>query len=240
MIGIRKRFKLGKQKRIFLFSIKTITVFWVNKHVQYRTVAIAFVVLVLCILSSLILPTRLSAQTTLGGEYLIESALKSGMYLDVKDARAEDYSLIQLAGPGDQPNRRWRFIPAEPNLYMIETVLKQGFVLDVKDARSDDYTEVQLGGNGVQQNRLWRLISVGNGEYMIETALKRKVFLDVKDAKAENYTPIQVAGNNDGGRDQPNRRWRLIKAPTPTPTNDSEDDDTPPVCKKKPDLPQCN
>jgi hypothetical protein len=178
---------------------------------KYRTVAIAFVVLLLCVLSSLILPTLLSAQTTLGGEYLIESALKSGMYLDVKDARAKDYSLIQLAGPGDQRNRRWRFIPVKPNLYIIETVLKQGFVLDVKGANSDDYTVIQLGGNGVQKNRLWRFIPVGNGEYMIETALKRKVFLDVRDARAENYTPIQLGGNNDGGSDQPNRRWRLIR-----------------------------
>jgi Ricin-type beta-trefoil lectin domain-like len=185
--------------------------FWENNMFKYRTVAIAFVVSVLCVLSSLVLPTLLSAQTTLRGEYLIESALKSGMYLDVKDARAEDYSLIQLAGPGDQPNRRWRFIPVQPNLYMIETVLKRGFVLDVKGANSDDYTVIQLGGNGVQQNRLWRLIPVGNGEYMIETALKRNVFLDVRDARAENYMPIQLGGNNDGGRDQPNRRWRLIR-----------------------------
>jgi hypothetical protein len=33
----------------------------------------------------------------------------------------------------------------------------------------------------------------------------------VKDANAENLAAIQLGGNNDEGRDQPNRRWRLIR-----------------------------
>jgi len=45
------------------------------------------------------------------GEYLIESALKPGLLLDVTGAKAEDLALIQLAGPGDEVNRRWKFIP---------------------------------------------------------------------------------------------------------------------------------
>jgi hypothetical protein len=146
------------------------------------------------------------------GEYHIESALKPGMVLDVTDAKAEDFSLIQLAGPGDQPNRRWKLILVGDGEYMIETALKEGFVLDARDAKSDDFTLVQLGGGGVdQQNRRWRLIPVSNGEYMIETALRKKVFLDVKDAKAENFATIQLGGSNDEGRDQLNRRWRLIR-----------------------------
>jgi Ricin-type beta-trefoil lectin domain-like len=146
------------------------------------------------------------------GEYLIESALKPGMVLDVTDAKAEDLSLIQLAGPGDQANRRWRLIRVGDSEYMIETVLKEGFVLDVREAKSDDGTLIQLGGGGVdQQNRRWRLIPVSNGEYMIETALKKNVFLDVKDANAENLATIQLGGSNDDGRDQPNRRWRLLR-----------------------------
>jgi hypothetical protein len=148
---------------------------------------------------------------TLEGEYLIESALKTGMVLDVTGAKSEDLTLIQLAGPGDQQNRRWRLIRVGEGEYRIETALKEGAVLDARGATSDDGTLVQLGNGGDQQNRRWRLIPVGNGEYMIETALKKNVFLDVKDAKAENFATIQLAGNNDQGRDQPNRRWRLIR-----------------------------
>ncbi len=147
----------------------------------------------------------------LRGEYLIESALKPGMVLDVTDAKPEDLTLVQLAGPGDQKNRRWRLIRVEEGEYMIETVLKEGFVLDARDASSDDGTLVQLGSGGDQRNRRWHLIPVGNGEYMIETALKEKVFLDVKDAQAENGATIQLGGNTDEGKDQPNRRWRLLR-----------------------------
>ncbi len=146
------------------------------------------------------------------GEYLIESALKPGMVLDVTDAKAEDLSLIQLAGPGDQPNRRWKLYHVGDGQFVIETALKEGYDLDARDAKSDDGTLIQLGGGGVdQQNRRWRLVPVSNGEYMIETALMKGVFLDVKDASSENLATIQLGGSNDDGRDQPNRRWRLLR-----------------------------
>jgi hypothetical protein len=145
------------------------------------------------------------------GEYLIESALKPGMVLDATDAKSDDYTLIQLAGPRDQKNRRWRLIRVAEGEYLIETALKTGCFLDARDAKSDDGTLVQLGNGDDQPNRRWRLIAVGNGEYMIETVLMKKVFLDVKDAKAENGATIQLGGNADEGKDQPNRRWRLLR-----------------------------
>jgi hypothetical protein len=148
---------------------------------------------------------------TLEGEYLIESALKPGMVLDVTDAKSDDYTLIQLAGPGDQKNRRWRLIRVGDGEYTIETALKANCFLDARDAKSDDGTLLILGNGGDQPNRRWRLIAVGNGEFMIETALKKKVFLDVKDARAENGAAIQLGGNADEGKDQGNRRWRLLR-----------------------------
>jgi hypothetical protein len=95
--------------------------------------------------------------------------------------------------------------------YLIESALKPGMVLDATDAKSDDFTLIQLAGPGDQKNRRWRLIRVGEGEYLIETALKTKVFLDVQDARAENGAAIQLGGNTDEGKDQPNRRWRLLR-----------------------------
>jgi len=162
-----------------------------------------------CLLLFGSLPAR--EPEVLRGEHLIESALKPGMVLDVTDAKPEDLTLVQLAGPGDQKNRRWRLIRVNKGEYMIETALKEGLVLDARDASSDDGTLVQLGSGGDQRNRRWHLIPVGNGEYMIETVLKEKVFLDVKDAKAENGATIQLGGNADEGKDQPNRRWRLLR-----------------------------
>src|SRR5262249_48573569 len=61
----------------------------------------------------------------LEGEYLIESALKSGMVLDVMGAKTEDLTPIQLAGPGNQENRRWRLISIEKGEYLIESALKK-------------------------------------------------------------------------------------------------------------------
>lgn len=204
--------------------------------------SVSFTVTLMLVFSSFAITTSAFAKTPAEGVYLIESALKPGLYLDVKDAKAEDFSEIQLAGPGDQTNRRWRLILTENNKYAIETALKPGFFLDVQGAKSDDFTPIQLGGkNGrIQQNRLWNFIHVGNGEYLIETALKKNAFLDVRGAKAENFTKIQLGS----GRDQPNRRWRLIRIDVtskPTP-GDTEPDDSglPPICNKKPYLPQCN
>jgi hypothetical protein len=147
------------------------------------------------------------------GEYLIESVLKSGMVLDVKDARTEDLTPIQLAGPGNQENRRWRLIYLGRGEYLIESALKRGVILDVRDARAEKGAVVQLGGEGDQPkgqgtNRRWRLIPTGdNGEYRIESILKEDLVLEVKDAKPENCTPIQVGEwANEAGQ-----RWRLIR-----------------------------
>jgi tRNA A-37 threonylcarbamoyl transferase component Bud32 len=150
-------------------------------------------------------------------EYLIESALKNGMVLDVKDARAEDYAPIQLAGTGDQMNRQWRLISQGKGEYLIESALKKGLVLDVKDARAEEGARIQLGGEGDQPggqgtNRRWKLIPTGgNSEYQIESALKEALVLEVKDGKAENGAPIQVgeAGN------EAKQRWRLVRVQPP-------------------------
>jgi hypothetical protein len=146
-------------------------------------------------------------------QYMIESALKSGMVLDVKDARAEDYTPIQLAGPGNQENRRWRLISLGGDEYLIESALKKGMVLDVKDARAEQGAPIQLGGEGDQPrgqgtNRRWKLVPTGgDGEYRIESALKEGLVLEVKDGKAENDTPIQVG---DAGQEA-KQRWKLVR-----------------------------
>ena len=150
----------------------------------------------------------------LEGEFFIESALKKNMLLDVRGGKAEDLTLIQLAGPGgDQLNRRWKFIRVADGEFLIETALAEGFYLDARAAKSEDGTLIQLGKGRDQRNREWRLIPVEKGEYLIESRLKKGVFLEVKDGKAENEVAIHLGGNSDGGKDIERRRWRLIPAP---------------------------
>jgi hypothetical protein len=148
---------------------------------------------------------------TVEGEYLIESALKSGLVLDVKESKAEDLTPIQLAGPGNQANRRWRLIPLEKGEYVVESVLKKGMVLDVMDARAATGTPLQLAGEADahrKENRRWKLIPTGdNGEYQIESVLKEGLMLEVKDGKAEINTPIQIAEATK----EPRQLWRLIR-----------------------------
>ena len=149
----------------------------------------------------------------LEGEYFIESALKPGQVIDVCGANTADGTLLQLAGPGNQQNRRWRLIPIGEGEYLIETALKQGVILDVAGAKSESGTPIQLGGSGDQpqgqgKNRRWRLIRVGdNGEYRIESALKEGMVLEVKGGKGDNLSPIQLGGPDDEAKN----RWRLIR-----------------------------
>jgi hypothetical protein len=150
---------------------------------------------------------------TVEGEYLIESALKPGMVLDVAGAKTEDLTPIQLAGPGNQENRRWRLISIGKGEYLIETALKKGVILDVRGATAEKGTLIQLGGSADQPegrgtNRRWKLIPTAeNGEYRIESLLKEGLVLEVKDGKAENLTPIQVGEWENEAR----QRWRLIR-----------------------------
>ncbi len=145
-------------------------------------------------------------------EFLIESALKPGMFLEVKDAKAEGYTPIQLAGPGNQPNRRWRLIHVGNCEYLIESALKKGVILDVKDAKAEKGAMIQLGSDayqpgGQRENRRWKLTRTGGtGECYIESVLKQRLVLEVKDSKAENHTPIQLGEAEKEAR----QRWRLI------------------------------
>jgi alkyl hydroperoxide reductase subunit AhpC len=154
-----------------------------------------------------------TASKVLEGVYLIESALKSGMVLDVPGAKTEDLTPIQLAGPGNQENRRWRLISVGKGECLIESALKKWVILDVRGAKAEKGTPVQLGGSGHYardqgSNRRWKLFSTGeNGEYRIESLLKEGLVLEVKDGKAENSTPIQVGEWENEAR----QRWRLIR-----------------------------
>jgi hypothetical protein len=149
----------------------------------------------------------------LEGEYLIESALKSGMVLDVRDAKTEDLTPIQLAGPGNQDNRRWRLISIGTGEYLIESALQKGVILDVREAKAEKGALVQLGGEGDQPrgqgtNRRWKLIPTGEkGEYKIESILKEGLVLEVKDGNPENYAAIQVGD----WANETAQRWRLIR-----------------------------
>jgi antitoxin component of MazEF toxin-antitoxin module len=149
----------------------------------------------------------------LEGEYLIESALKSGMVLDVTGAKTEDLTPIQLAGPGNQENRRWRLISVGKSEYLIESALKKWVILEVRGAKAEKGTPIQLGGSGDYpqdqgMNRRWKLIPAGeNGEYRIESLLKEGLVLEVKDGTAEDFTPIQVGEWENEAK----QRWRLIR-----------------------------
>jgi hypothetical protein len=154
----------------------------------------------------------IAAIVTAKAEFLIESSLKPGMLLEVKDAKAEGYTPIQLAGPGNQPNRRWRLIHIGNGEYLIESALKKGVVLDVKDAKAEKGALIQLGSDayqpgGQRENRRWKLSRTGeNGECCIESVLKERLVLEVTDGKAENDTPIQLGEAGKEAR----QLWRLI------------------------------
>ena len=145
-------------------------------------------------------------------EFLIESALKPGMFLEVRDAKAQGYIPVQLAGPENQPNRRWRLIHIGNGEYLIESALKKGVILDVKDAKAEKGAMIQLGSDayqpgGQRPNRRWRLIRTGgSGECYIESVLKARLVLEVKDGKVEDHAPIQLGEAEKEAK----QRWRLI------------------------------
>jgi alkyl hydroperoxide reductase subunit AhpC len=149
----------------------------------------------------------------LEGEYLIESALKPGMALDVPGGKTEDFTPIQLAGRGNQESRRWRLISVGKGEYLIESALKKWVILDVRAAKAEKGTPIQLGGSGPYGrdqgiNRRWKLIPAGeNGEYRIESLLRQGLVLEVKNGTAENSTPIHVGEWENEAR----QRWRLIR-----------------------------
>src|SRR5262245_39935115 len=48
------------------------------------------------------------------GEYKIESALKEGLVLEVKDGKAENFTPIQVGEAGKEVKQRWRLVRLPP------------------------------------------------------------------------------------------------------------------------------
>jgi hypothetical protein len=149
------------------------------------------------------------APQPLEGEYFIESALKAGQLIDVWSAKTDPGTRIQLGGPGDQRNRRWRLIPMGGDEYLIETVMKRNLVLEVPSEEIKEGVRIQMGDSTTPRaHQRWKLIRTGNnGEYAIESAATIGMGLDVIGKTGADYSPIQLG---EAGTTA-NNRWRLIR-----------------------------
>ena len=141
------------------------------------------------------------------GVYKIESALKTNMFLDVKNASTQNETNVQLSNGVEAWQQLWNVKKIDNDCYEISTFLDSNKMLDVKGAKTANETNVQLFTKNGYNAQKWLIKDAGNGYYNIVSKLDNNKFLDVAGASTKNGTNIQIYQNN-GNKAQ---KFKFIK-----------------------------
>lgn len=144
-------------------------------------------------------PSQPSNQVIKDGEYQIESALKSGMFLDVNGASAGDGANIQLWGG----NQTFKIKYLGNDRYSIMATCSGKYVDAANGGTTNGTNVLQFGWNG-GNNQQWIFRDAGNGYYYIKSA-NCEEYLDVDHGRAENGSNIGLWEFNG----QNNQKFRL-------------------------------
>lgn len=136
------------------------------------------------------------------GMYVISTALKSNMVMDVKGGKSADGTNIQIFTSNGGTNQKFNITHISSGWYKIINVATNKAV-DVTGGKKGPRVNVQQYRYNGTDAQMWRFISAGNGYYYIQNKLG--YYLDVYRSYTANETNIQVYNYNGGN----NQKWKL-------------------------------
>ena len=152
------------------------------------------------------------------GKYMIQNVL-SGLYLDVKDGKAENGTNVQLWG-ADQAGsfNTWNIISAGNGYYQLYSCVGDGsYLLDLDYGKTENGTNIQIYKNTNSDAQKFKFVSAGNGQYFIATkSTNDQSNLDAYKRGKANGTNI-CQWEHTGYQ---NQIWKLVKV------DQSKDDTT--------------
>jgi peptidoglycan hydrolase-like protein with peptidoglycan-binding domain len=139
------------------------------------------------------------------GKYIIKSAVKSGMVLDVNNNSKSNGANIQIWVANGTAAQTFTVTHVQNGWHKI-TNSASGKAIDVKGGSSKSGTNVQLYQYNGTAAQLWKFVSAGNGQYYIQNKLG--CFLDVSGGNSTNGTNVQVyTGNGTNAQ-----KWSLVSS----------------------------
>ena len=128
------------------------------------------------------------------GVYIIESALKNNMVLDVYAASQSNGGNIQLYSSNGTEAQKFIIHNIGNGLYSIYS-LNSGKVIDAKKTSLNSSENVQQNESLFSTSQKWKIVDAGNGCVNIINASSEKC-LDVYAASVSNGTNIQLYSSN--------------------------------------------
>lgn len=128
------------------------------------------------------------------GTYVISTALKNDMVLDVKNGSKSDRTNVQLWASNGTKAQQWS-VSHDSDGYVTLRNANSGKALDVADGKSQSGTNVQQYTSNNHRSQKWVVIRT-ESSYRLVSALSRSLALDVSDGKSQSGTNIQVYTSN--------------------------------------------
>lgn len=139
------------------------------------------------------------SQTVSDGVYTIETALDSGMALDIENGSRENSANLQLLGKNAASRQDFKVTYVGDGKYTIMAMCS-GKYLDAEGGGRTEGTNVLQYSQNSGDNQKWYIQDAGDGSYYIRSAVS-EMCLDVSNGTATNGANI-LLWNYNGGTNQ--------------------------------------
>ena len=143
-------------------------------------------------------------QPVLEGNYIIQSALKKEMVMDVSGGISVDGANVQLFTSNKTLAQKWQLIFLDDGTYTVKNLIN-GKVLDVAGAGTFDGANVNLYTSNKTCAQKWKIERNTDQTYTFYSLCSGKA-LDVKHASTDNGANVQLFTSNGSNA----QRWELI------------------------------
>lgn len=137
------------------------------------------------------------------GNYMIHSALKDNMVLDVSGGISRDGTNVQLYENNGSLAQKWQVSLNNDKTYTVKNLI-DGKVLDVAAAGVFDGTNTQLYSSNFSCAQKWHIIKNNDRTYSMYSVCSGKV-LDAAAGRSDNGTNIQIYSFNGS----PAQKWQM-------------------------------
>ena len=137
------------------------------------------------------------------GTYVVSTALKDGMLLDVAGGSKKDGGNVLIYTATGGANQQWR-VSHDPKGYVTLSNVNSGKVLDVAGGSArNGANALQYSSNG-GRNQKWVAVRSGSS-YRLVSAMSQSLVLDVAGWSTKNGTNVDVWTSNGGA----NQQWKF-------------------------------
>lgn len=137
------------------------------------------------------------------GNYIIQSAVKKDMVIDVAGGSVADGANIQIYTNNNSNAQKWQIIKNNDGSYTIKNAIF-GKVLDISGAGTYNGANIQSFMSNGSCAQKWKVEKNDDGTFTFQSVCSRKV-LDVAGGRTDNGANVQICGYNGSVA----QKWQL-------------------------------